>query len=86
MNETIILSYCEMHKRLNPHILRAYKNTLLQFYNSDYEKVESYIEYLMKSDIRTSTLRRKIAGLKVFYNYLPKIATLSETHYFLIKS
>ena len=44
MNETIIssfLSYCETHKRLSPHTLRAYKNDLLQFYNSDYERVES---------------------------------------------
>ena len=73
MNETIIssfLSYCETHKRLSPHTLRAYKNDLLQFYNSDYERVESYIEYLTKSDIRSNTLRRKIASLKVFYNYL----------------
>lgn len=73
MNETIILtflSYCETHKRLSPHTLRAYKNDLLQFYNSDYERVGSYIEYLTKSDIRSNTLRRKIATLKVFYNYL----------------
>ena len=73
MNETIIssfLSFCETHKRLSPHTLRAYKNDLLQFYNSDYERVESYIEYLTKSDIRSNTLRRKIASLKVFYNYL----------------
>ena len=71
MNKTTIssfLSYCETHKRLSSHTLRAYKNDLFQFYNSDYERVESYIEYLTKSDIRSNTLRRKIASLKVFYN------------------
>lgn len=81
MNETIVssfLSYCETQKRLNPHTIRAYKNDLLQFNNSDYERVESYIEYLTKSDIRSSTLRRKIASLKVFYNYLQNESLLIQ--------
>lgn len=64
------LSYCETHKRLSTHTIRAYKNDLLQFYNSNYNNVESYIEFLTKSDIKSNTLRRKIASLKVFYNYL----------------
>lgn len=81
MNETIIttfLSYCETHKRLSPHTLRAYKNDFLQFYNSDYERVESYIEFLTRSDIRSNTLRRKIASLKVFYNYLQNESIIIE--------
>ena len=64
------LSYCESHKRLSTHTIRAYKNDLLQFYNSNYNNVESYIEFLTKSNIKSNTLRRKIASLKVFYNYL----------------
>lgn len=64
------LSYCETHKRLSTHTIRAYKNDLLQFYNSNYDNVESYIEFLTKSNIKSNTLRRKIASLKVFYNYL----------------
>lgn len=64
------LSYCETHKRLSTHTIRAYKNDLLQFYNSNYNNVESYIEFLTKSNIKSNTLRRKIASLKVFYNYL----------------
>lgn len=64
------LSYCESHKRLSTHTIRAYKNDLLQFYNSNYNNVESYIEFLTKSNIKSNTLRRKIASLKVFYSYL----------------
>ena len=64
------LDYCKTHKRLSSHTIRAYKNDLMQFYNSDYDNVESYIEQLTQSNIKTNTLRRKIACMKVFYNYL----------------
>ncbi|NQK94761.1 tyrosine-type recombinase/integrase [Streptococcus suis] len=73
MDYTIIsnyLDYCKAHKRLSTHTLRAYKNDLMQFYNSNYECVISYIEGLTHSNLKTSTLRRKIASLKVFYGYL----------------
>ena len=64
------LDYCKTHKRLSSHTIRAYKNDLMQFYNSDYDNIESYIEQLTQSNIKTNTLRRKIACMKVFYNYL----------------
>ena len=64
------LDYCKTHKRLSSHTIRAYKNDLMQFYNSNYNNVESYIEHLTQSNIKTNTLRRKIACMKVFYNYL----------------
>jgi len=64
------LDYCKTHKRLSSHTIRAYKNDLMQFYNSNYDNVESYIEELTQSNIKTNTLRRKIACMKVFYNYL----------------
>lgn len=64
------LDYCKTHKRLSSHTIRAYKNDLMQFYNSNYDNVESYIEHLTQSNIKTNTLRRKIACMKVFYNYL----------------
>lgn len=64
------LSYCKTHKRLSSHTLRAYKNDLKQFYHSNQKTVKGYIESLTQSNIKTSTLRRKIASLKGFYNYL----------------
>ena len=64
------LDFCKTHKRLSSHTIRAYKNDLMQFYNSDHDNVESYIEHLTQSNIKTNTLRRKIACMKVFYNYL----------------
>ena len=72
------LDYCKTHKRLSSHTIRAYKNDLMQFYNSDYDNVESYIEHLTQSNIRTNTLRRKIACMKVFYNYLKYQHTIEE--------
>ena len=64
------LDYCKTHRRLSSHTIRAYKNDLLQFYNSNYSSVETYVEHLTKSNIKSNTLRRKIASLKVFYSYL----------------
>ncbi|BBA92758.1 MULTISPECIES: tyrosine-type recombinase/integrase [Streptococcus] len=81
MNYTIIstyLDYCKNHRRLSQHTIRAYKNDLNQFYNSKQENIENYVEYLTKSDIKTSTLRRKIACLKVFYNYLKSQNIIKE--------
>ncbi|MEW4354699.1 tyrosine-type recombinase/integrase [Streptococcus pneumoniae] len=75
------LKYCKTHKRLSPHTIRAYKNDLTQFYNSNQKDVELYIEYLTKSNLKTSTLRRKIASLKVFYHYL-KVQNLIENNPF----
>ena len=48
------LSYCKTHKRLSTHTIRAYKNDLLQFYNSHYNNVESYIEFLTISYIKSN--------------------------------
>ena len=31
------LDYCKTHKRLSSHTIRAYKNDLMQFYNSNYD-------------------------------------------------
>ncbi|CYV60054.1 tyrosine-type recombinase/integrase [Streptococcus suis] len=81
MDYTIIstyLDYCKTHKRLSSHTLRAYKNDLIQFCNSDHDCVVSYIEYLTNSAIKTNTLRRKIASLKVFYSYLMTQNIISE--------
>lgn len=81
MNYTIItkyLNYCKTHKRLSSHTIRAYKNDLMQFYNSEQDCVLSYIEHLTNSTIKTSTLRRKVASLKVFCNYLKSQNLMSD--------
>lgn len=81
MDYTVIstyLTYCKTHKRLSEHTIRAYKNDLNQFYNSNKYNVENYIKDLTKSNIKTSTLKRKIACLKVFYNYLKEKNIIEE--------
>lgn len=80
MNKTTILnylSYCQSHKRLSAHTIRAYKNDLFQFLNSGYEDVKEYINVLNKTTKRTSTLKRKIASLKAFYKYLQEESIIS---------
>ena len=69
------LDYCKAHKRLSSHTIRAYKNDLMQFYNSNYDNVEFYIEQLTQSNIKTNTLRRKITSLMI----PNKAAILSES-------
>lgn len=64
------LTYCKTHKRLSKHTVRAYKNDLEQFYRSGENDVIEYINNLAKANIKTSTLKRKIACLKTFYKYL----------------
>lgn len=73
MDYTIIskyLDYCHTNKRLSLHTQRAYRNDIMQFYYSGYDCVIRYIEYLTISNMKSNTLRRKIASLKVFYSYL----------------
>lgn len=72
------LDYCKTHKRLSEHTIRAYKNDLMQFYNSNQDSVASYIEHMTNSTIKTSSLRRKIASLKVFYNYLQEQKIITD--------
>ena len=50
MDYTLIstfLDHCETHRRLSSHTIRAYKNDILQFYNSNYTRVETYVEHLI---------------------------------------
>lgn len=71
------LEFCEYQKNLNKKTLKAYRTDLQQFINfmagSDGElsrtNISNYITYLHKP-YRTKTIKRKIACLKAFFNYL----------------
>lgn len=73
MNELVILdylNYCRTHKRLSIHSIRAYRNDLTDFIKFKNSDVIAYIDYLTKNTRKVSTLKRKIASLKVFFQYL----------------
>lgn len=88
MNYNTILNYlnhCKTHKRLSPHTIRAYKNDLNQFYVSQIHNVEQYIEQLLHKQLKSRTLKRKIACLKSFYNYLYSQNIIKENPFQHIK-
>lgn len=79
------LDYCLTHKRLSKHTIRAYKNDLDQFYISNQNDIETYIKVLTTLKIKTSTLKRKIACLKSFYNYLKSKNIINENPFNTLK-
>ena len=71
------ICYCKYQKNLNNKTLKAYRIDLMQFFSwvSPYDAyvssthIELYIEHLAKA-YKTSTVKRKIAAIKSFYQYL----------------
>lgn len=70
-------NYCENQKKLDKKTIKAYKIDLKQYRNffdksEDYiskSKICKYIEYI-QSIYKPKTVKRKIASIKAFYNYL----------------
>ena len=72
------LDYCENQRRLNPKTIRAYKTDLNQLTDAipanklseiTSAKLEAYIKELHKR-YKPKTVKRKIASIKAFFNYL----------------
>lgn len=77
------LDYCEFRKELDPKTLKAYRIDLRQFFEyvrvmePEKEKIEEYITKLHK-DFKQKTVKRKLASIKAFYNYLEEEEILEE--------
>lgn len=69
------LEYCKFRKELDDKTLKAYKIDLKQYFafvsndNPQKEEIEKYITELHKK-YKQKTVKRKIASIKAFYNYL----------------
>ena len=71
------LLYCKCSKGLDEKTLKAYQIDLRQFAAFQYEKesgldrasISSYLAYLQMS-FKVKTVKRKIASIKAFFNYL----------------
>ena len=84
------LEYCEYRKELDKKTLKAYRIDLRQYFEyvnadePDKEKIEEYVTYLHKS-YKQKTVKRKIASMKAFYNYLEESEIIAENPFRKIK-
>ena len=84
------LEYCEYRKELDWKTLKAYRIDLRQYFEyvcvdePDKEKIEEYITHLHKS-YKQKTVKRKIASIKAFYNYLEETEIIAESPFRKIK-
>lgn len=84
------LEYCEYRKELNRKTLKAYRIDLRQFFDfagcdePDKERIEEYITELHK-DYKQKTVKRKIASIKAYYNYLEEEEIISDNPFRKIK-
>lgn len=84
------LEYCEYRKELDKKTLKAYRIDLRQYFKyvcvdePDKEKIEEYVTHLHKS-YKQKTVKRKIASIKAFYNYLEETGVIAESPFRKIK-
>ena len=84
------LEYCEFRKELDWNTLKAYRIDLMQFFEyvkediPGKEKIEDYITELHKK-FKQKTIKRKIASVKAYYNYLVESEIISDTPFRKIK-
>ena len=71
----VYLEYCQYRKELDEKTLKAYRIDLRQYFDSissgepRKDEIEKYITELHKR-YKQKTVKRKIASIKAFYNYL----------------
>lgn len=84
------LEYCEYRKELDKKTLKAYRIDLQQYFNfvscdePDKEKIEKYITKLHKI-YKQKTVKRKIATLRAYYNYLEEEEIIVDNPFRKIK-
>jgi len=87
---TAYLEYCEYRKELDQKTLKAYRIDLHQYFECvsadepDKRKIEEYITRLHK-DYKQKTVKRKIASIKAFYNFLEETEVIAENPFRKIK-
>lgn len=84
------LEYCEYRKELDWNTLKAYRIDLRQFFEYAQEnlprkdKIEDYITELHKK-YKQKTIKRKIASIKAYYNYLEESELIADNPFRKIK-
>ena len=84
------LEYCTYRKELDQKTVKAYRIDLNQYFTfvaceePDKEKIEEYITELHKK-YKQKTVKRKIAMLKAYYNYLEEEEIINDNPFRRIK-
>ena len=84
------LEYCEFRKELDWNTLKAYKIDLTQFFEFvkldllNRNNIEDYITNLHKK-YKQKTIKRKIASVKAFYNYLEEREVIDSNPFKKVK-
>ena len=80
------LEYCEFRKELDWNTLKAYRIDLMQFFEYVKEDIpgKENITELHKK-FKQKTIKRKIASVKAYYNYLVESEIISDTPFRKIK-
>lgn len=84
------LEYCKYRKELDEKTLKAYRIDLKQYFefincqSPKREEIELYITDLHKK-YKQKTVKRKLASIKAFYNYLEEEEIIKETPFRKIK-
>lgn len=84
------LEYCKYRKELDGNTMKAYKIDLRQFFEFSQEdmpkksKIEDYITELHKK-YKQKTVKRKIASVKAYYNYLEEHEIIDDNPFRKIK-
>ena len=84
------LEFCKYRKELDDKTLKAYRIDLRQYFEFigdealEKAKIEEYIIKLHKN-FKQKTVKRKIASIKAFYNYLEEAEIIEETPFRKIK-
>lgn len=84
------LEYCEFRKKLDRKSLKAYRIDLRQYFeyfdtdNPQKSEIEAYIIELHKK-YKQKTVKRKLASIRAFYNYLEEEELVDEAIFRRIK-
>lgn len=84
------LEYCQFRKELDKKTLKAYQIDLRQYFaffhseDPEKEEIEQYITELHKK-YKQKTVKRKIASIKAFYNYMEEEEVIEENPFRKIK-
>lgn len=87
---TSYLEYCKYRKELDDKTVKAYRIDLRQFFDHiqldepQKRNIEDYITELHKT-YKQKTIKRKLASIKAFYNYLEEEELITESPFRKIK-
>lgn len=84
------LEYCEFRKVLDSKTIKAYRIDLRQYFDfikcdqPEKSEIEKFVTYLHKT-YKQKTVKRKLASIKAFYNYLEEEEIIEESPFRKIK-